>query len=412
LVKEVQMKVYMGIDWSERKHDVCIINERGEVIQQLVIGHTPEGFLELDTARRRMEIGAQECVVGLETAHNLLIDFLWDQGYEQVYVLPPNAVKSAQGRYRQSGAKSDASDARLIADMLRTDQGRYSAWKPDQALTRQMRAKVSLVLFLTRSIVRTENRLRAVLLRYYPAALEVFSSLDAPITLAFIQEYASPAAAAQLTFSQFKDFLKQHRHTQPKKWAGCYARLQRQQPQADPAILAVYSSEARLLANLLDELVRAKNQALQELEETYQQHPDHEIFSSLPGVGAFLGPALLSKFGDDRQRFPSPTVLQAIAGTCPVTDASGKRKSRLFRRACDHEFRHIAQQWAKLSIHLSPWAHAYYGNVRPHCSSDNDAYRRLANRWLAIAWKLWTTRQSYNETYHLKQRALRSRPRS
>jgi len=406
------MKVYLGIDWSERKHDVCMINECGEVLQQLVIAHTPEGFLALDTARRKMEIEAGECVVGLETAHNLLVDYLWDQGYEQVYVLPPNAVKSAQGRYRQSGAKSDASDARLIADMLRTDQGRYTAWVPDLAVTRQMRARVSLVIFLTHSMVRTENRLRAVLLRYYPAALEVFSSLDAPITLAFIQEYAMPQAATQLTFEQFKSFLKQHRHHQPKKWAGCYARLQRSQPQADPAILAVYSSEARLLAHLLDELVHAKAKALQELDDVYMQHPDHEIYASLPGVGPFLGPALLSKFGDDRQRFPSPAVVQAIAGTCPVTVASGKKTVPLFRRACDHEFRYIAQQWAKQTIHLSPWAHAYYANIRPHCKSDNDAYRRLANRWLEIVWKLWIDRQPYNETKHLKQKALRSLTRS
>jgi transposase len=406
------MKVYLGIDWSERKHDVCMINERGEVIQQLVISHTPEGFLELDEARRRMEVEARECVVGLETAHNLLVDFLWDQGYEQVYILPPNAVKSAQGRYRQSGAKSDASDARLIADMLRTDQARYTAWIPDLALTRQMRARVSLIIFLTHSLVRTENRLRAVLLRYYPAALEVFSSLDAPITLAFIQEYATPQAAEQLTFEQFKVFLKQHRHTHPKQWAGCYARLQRPQPRADPAILAVYSGEARLLADLLSQLVLAKNKALQELEQVYLQHPDHEIYDSLPGVGLFLGPALLSKFGDDRHRFPEPAVVQAIAGTCPVTVASGKKNVPRFRRSCDHEFRYITQQWAKQTIHLSPWAHAYYANIRPRCKSDNDAYRRLANRWLEIAWKLWIDKQPYNETKHLKQKAQRRLPRS
>jgi transposase len=406
------MKVYLGIDWSERKHDVCMINERGEVLQQLVISHTPEGFLALDTARRKMGIEARECVVGLETAHNLLVDFLWDQGYEQVYVLPPNAVKSAQGRYRQSGAKSDARDARLIADILRTDQGRYTVWVPDLAVTRQMRARVSLVIFLTHSLVRTENRLRAVLLRYYPAALEVFSSLDAQVTLAFIQTYPLPHMAAQLTFEQFKDFLKQHHHRQSAQWAGCYVRLQRPQPQADPAILEAYSSEAQLLATLLGQLVRAKIKALQELEQAYLQHPDHEIYSSLPGIGKFLGPGLLSKFGDDRQRFPSSAVVQAIAGTCPVTVASGKKHVPIFRRACDHEFRYIAQQWAKQTIHLSPWAHACYANIRPHCHSDNDAYRRLANRWLEIVWKLWMDRIPYNETKHLKQKALRSMPRS
>ena len=76
----------------------------------------------------------------------------------------------------------------------------------------------------------------------------------------------------------------------------------------------------------------------------FSQHPDHEIFASLPGAGQLLAPSLLAKFCDDRERFPEPSSVQALAGTCPVTDASGKRRVVKFRRSCDSEFRHIAQQ--------------------------------------------------------------------
>ncbi len=103
--------------------------------------------------------------------------------------------------------------------------------------------------------------------------------------------------------------------------------------------------------------------------------------------------------------------MQALAGTCPVTDESGKRKVVKFRRACDREFRHVAQQWAMASLSESVWANTYWDAVRPHCDSDSHAYRCLANRWLAIAWKLWQTRQPYDEAYHLQQRAIRSKPR-
>ena len=96
------------------------------------------GFRELDQARRSVGVEAGEVVVGLETAHNLLVDYLWDQGYENIYVLPPSAVKSAQRRFRQSGAKDDPWDPRLIADMLRTDRIRYNPWRPDNGLTRRI----------------------------------------------------------------------------------------------------------------------------------------------------------------------------------------------------------------------------------------------------------------------------------
>jgi transposase len=120
---------------------------------------------------------------------------------------------------------------------------------------------------------------------------------------------------------------------------------------------------------------------------------------------------LLAKFGDDRQRFPVPGNLQALAGTCPVTIQSGRRKSIRFRKSCDREFRYIAQQWAIHSLKKSVWANVYDQQVRPRCRSNNHAYRCLANRWLAIAWKLWQTRQPYDEAYHMQQRMQRSMPK-
>src|SRR4029450_11392309 len=79
----------------------------------------------------------------------------------------------------------------------------------------------------------------------------------------------------------------------------------------------------------------------------------------LPGTGDFLAPALLAKFGDDRERLPSASSLQSMAGTCPVTEQGGKGRRVVFRQACDHEFRQIAQQWAKASVSQSSWASTY-----------------------------------------------------
>jgi transposase len=163
---------------------------------------------------------------------------------------------------------------------------------------------------------------------------------------------------------------------------------------------------------MLGQTLQARAQSLRELTALFEQHPDHFIFASLPGAGQFLAPALLTKFGDDRQRFPSAAGLQALAGTCPVTDKSGKRKTVKFRVACDHQFRHFVSQWAFASLAKSVWANAYWQQVRPRAHSDNHAYRCLGNRWLAIAWHLWQTRQGYDQTYHLQQRALRSKPQT
>jgi transposase len=405
------MKVYIGIDWSQSKHDVAMMNEAGAVIVQQVIAHSEEGFHKLDHLRGRMGVVPERCVVGLETAHNLLIDFLWSRGYTHVYVVPPNMVKSCRGRYRQSGARSDASDAVLLADLVRTDHSRLQRWHPDGPLTCQIRAKVSLVCFLTRQSTILSNRLRASLLRYYPAALNVFSSLRTRIALQFICAYPTPQAAAALTFAEFETFARQHRYHRYKALPGCFVRLQSAHLPALPSTVLSYQDEAPLLAQQLLHTLQAKAATLQQLKELFTQHPDRMIFDSLPGAGNFLAPALLSKFGDDRQRFPTPGSVQALAGTCPVTYASGNYKSVRFRRACDHDFRYITQQWAVAATWHSPWARHYFQQAQTRCRSVNHAYRCLANRLLGIAWKLWQTHQPYNEAYHWQQCVLRSKPK-
>lgn len=406
------MQVYLGIDWGHKKHDAMFLNQAGACLAQLSIPHNPEGFLQLDFTRKQLGVNHDDCIIGMETAHNLLIDFFWDQGYRQVYVIPPSVTKSNRGRYRSSGARSDPADAFVVADILRTDQGRLQPWYPDSQLTRQIRAKVSLIRHLTDNIMCLSNRLRDVLWRYHPAAAEVFSDLTTKIALAFVQEYPTPQEAASLSFEQFQAFARRHRYPQPRALPRRFARLQATQPQANPQTVLVYREEAPLLAELLLPMIQAKKRTLKELQMRFKAHPDYPVFSSLPGAGDLLAPALLAKFGDDRRRFPTPASVQALAGTCPVTEASGKWKVIKFRFACDREFRHTAQQWARCSLKQSVWANAYYEQVRPHCRSKSHAYRCLANRWLAIAWKLWQTREPYDEAYHLHQRAMRSRPRS
>ena len=99
------------------------------------------------------------------------------------------------------------------------------------------------------------------------------------------------------------------------------------------------------------------------MQRLFRQHPDQAIFASLPGTGDFLVPALLVKFGYDRERFPTAASLQGLAGTCRVMGVSGKRRIIRFRRACDHEFRLIVQQWALQSLHHSVWAASYVQQV-------------------------------------------------
>lgn len=404
------MLYLFGLDWSEQKHDVCIITEEGRHVAAFTIGHDPAGLIRIEEMRKQLGVPPQQCLVALETAHNLVVDFLWDHHYS-VYVIPPKATSRYRDRHRASRSQSDPGDAEVLAHILRTDRHCHPLWLPDEPLTRQIRAQVHHLGQLTRHQQRLGNQLRAVLLRYYPQALTLFSKVTLPISLSFIQTYPAPQQAQALSYEAFQAFCREHHHTQTGKWPAIFARLQVPALTAEPVIGQIYSEQAVTLASMTWSVVQAIDCGERHLAQFFAQHPDREIFASLPGAGDHLAPALLGKFGDRRERFPHPSIVQALAGTCPITIGSGKKRLVRFRQACDKEFRHIAQQFAISSVSQSVWAAAYLQEVRPHCDSDSHAYRCLANRWLAIIWKMWQDGKPYDEAYHLRQRAQRRTPR-
>jgi transposase len=402
---------YFGIDWSEEHHNLCIQSPAGAIVSELELRHTLEGFEQIDLERRKLDVPARECLVAIETSHNLLVDYLLDRDYT-VHLIPPQATDNYRSRRRSSGARTDESDAAVLAKALRIDRDCHQLLRPNSALTQQILAQVRLIEILRRSIQRQSNQLRAVLVRTYPQALGLFGKLTSQVSLHFLMTYPTAQEALTLDKGTFETFCRSHRYCRAGLISRRYAQLMAPAPEANPSAVQAYRDQVRILAELLLSQVKSRIQAQSQLGQLFPQHPDAFIFESLPGTGDLLAPGLLAKFGDHRDRFPKAGSVQALAGTCPVTRESGKRKTVSFRRGCDRDFRRIAQQFARASVSQSGWAFAYWRDVRPHCGSDSDAYRRLANRWLAIVWKMWQDRKAYDETYHLKQRAQRRRPRS
>ena len=395
--------LHIGIDQSPKEHEVCITDVTGCQLARLTVPHSVVGFQRIHECCQMLQTPPQECLVALESAHSLLVDYLLDHGY-QVYIIPGKAVDRYRDRHRQSRSCSDQGDAWVLAHILRTDRELYTPWEADTPLTRQIRSQVKAVLTLKRAVVRFGNQLRTLLWRYYPVAAHLFSRLDQHITLAFIQAYPTPQVAKCLTKVEFTAFCRAHKYRRSDFITHRYARLLNAQTYASPEVATAYAGQAQTLARILDTLVTERNAAQKALTRSFEQHPDAHIFASLPGAGELLAPALLSKFRDSRARFPTPAVAQAIAGTSPVTIQSGKKRHVRFRRACDREFRYIATQFARSSVKKAPWAAAYLDTVRPRYDKDSQAYRCLANRWIAIIWRLWMDRVEYDEAVHLQNR--------
>jgi len=403
------MKTIVGIDWSEKKHCVHLYNEAGALLSRFEIEHSVAGFMQLERRLAKVNPEPTDCLVAIETNDNLIVDFLHSRNYT-LYVLAPSLVKHNRGRQGSSGAKDDDRDAQLLADILRTDRGRFIPWQADGPLVRQMRTLLSSVDDLTGQIVAQHNRLRALLLRYYPQPLTAFESLLSNIALHFLADFPAPSDLEGLTFDQFEAFCRHQGYFYASYMPKMFAHLLEPAPALDDLVVPAYRFQTVFLANQLLLLTQQKKATIKQVNKLFHRHPDAPIFDSIPGAGELLAPKLLVMFGDHRQRYPHRSFLPGIAGTAPVTVASGKSHYVQFRRACNRRYRNTAQQLAHASTRQSVWAISYFDQARARGHSKSHAYRCLANRWLHIIWTLWQTRQPYDEGYHLQQVARHRRP--
>ncbi|MET9252019.1 IS110 family transposase [Nonomuraea sp. NPDC003709] len=206
--------MFVGDDWAEAHHDVEVMDASG---RRLAKARLPEGVVGM--ARLHAMIAEQsgdtpdedvEVLVGIETDRGPWVPALVAAGYTVFAVNPLQAA-----RYREqlgtSGAKSDAADAHMLADMVRTDshQLRPIAGDSPQAEAIKVVARTHKTLIWERT--RAGQRLRHALREYFPAALTAFEDLDAAEALDLLAKAPTPEQAARLNVSQISAALKRAR---------------------------------------------------------------------------------------------------------------------------------------------------------------------------------------------------------
>jgi len=388
--------VFAGLDWASRSHAVCVIDAHGCVCKQWEIAHDADGLRDLVRQLRALHVVR----IAIERPSGLLVDALMQAGFE-VVPIHPNAVKASRPRYRSHGGKSDASDAYLLADLLRTDGHRF---KPLAAQSDEIRALRALVrgrddLIHTR--VQLANQLRALLESYWPGAAEVFADVDSPIALAFIQRYCTPEAASRLGPTRMAAFCAQHAYSGRRSAAELLQRL-RQAPSVSVGELEMDAKGelACALARTLAKLVEQIRLLSSRIEHHVAHCTDGPILMSFPRAGRICAAQILAELGSVRERFDSDEHLAAEAGVAPVTYASGKHKAVVWRWACNHRLRHALTTLADNSRHASAWAAAIYANARGRGCDHPHAIRILSRAWLRVIWRAWIDRKPYDPALH------------
>jgi len=166
------------------------------------------------------------------------------------------------------------------------------------------------------------------------------------------------------------------------------------------------TSAKSLLAVSLTRLLKALQFQLdlyrQQIQALFKQHPDHDLFGSLPGAAQTLAPRLLGEIGGPPQRFEDTQTLQCIAGTAPVSFQSGQIHRVRIRYQCNKILRHTVHLWAQCCLRVCPWAEVYYRQKRAEGKSHACALRCLGQRLLKILWKAVQTRKPYDADLHAR----------
>ncbi len=390
--------VFAGLDWAVHTHAVCIIDASGAVRDRFEIAHDRQGLAEL---MRRLTRFGPSVRVAIERPSGLIVDALLEAGH-QVFPIHPNAVKASRPRYRSHGAKSDASDAYLLADLLRTDGHRWAALSPQSDSIRALRALVRSRDDLVTTRVALGNQLHSTLEAFWPGAACIFADITSPIGLAFLRRYPSPASAVRMSEAQLLRFCRAQHYSGRRSPAELLARL-RAAAQALPGKLTTESMAqvVRSLVSVLNPLIAQISDLTRRIERFVESLPDGQIIMSFPRAGRVCAAQILAELGDVRERFPTLDRLAAEAGTVPVTYQSGKTRSVTFRWACNHRLRQAITCLADNSRHASEWARGIYVAARARGCDHPHAIRILARAWLRIIWRAWTDRKPYDPTLHL-----------
>jgi transposase len=377
--------LFVGDDWAEDNHDVYLMNETGD---KLASRRLPEGLAGISRLHELIAECAQvpsEVVVGIETDRGLWMDALTAAGY-QVFAINPLAAARYRDRHHVSGAKSDPSDAKLLADLVRTDRHnhRLIAGDSDAAEAIKVLARAHQNLIWART--RHTNGLRSALREYYPAALEAFDNLADRDALAILGRAPTPADAKGLSLAKIRSALKAagRQRNLDTRALQIQDMLRTEQLAAPAAVTAAFGASTRAAVGIIAELNRQISDLEAELATHFETHPDADIYLSLPGLGVILGARVLGEFGDDPNRYTTAKCRKNYAGTSPLTIASGRKRAVLARYVRNKRLYDALDQWAFCALTNSPGARAFYDQRRAAGDLHHQALRALGNRLVGI----------------------------
>lgn len=401
---------FIGIDWADTKHDICLRAADSEKDEYAVIQHTPEAIQDWALGLQH-RFNDQPIAVCLELNKGPLVAALRQYDWVVLFPVNPQSLAKYREAFASSGAKDDPSDAYLQLDLLIKHPERLKALNPQSATMRALEQLVEHRRRLVGDKVRITNRLTSALKNYFPQALQWFTDKDTVIFCDFLTQWPTLKSAQRARPATLKRFFQTHHVRYEHVIAQRIEQIKAALPLTeDPGVITPQALLVEALVAQLRVTLDAIKTFDTRIAELSHSHEDFQIFSNLPGAGAVYAPRLLAGFGEQRARYPNSEDLQKYSGIAPVTERSGNKCWVHRRLRCPKFLRQTFVEWAGQSIRHSFWAGAFYEQQRAKGKSHQMAVRALAFNWIRILHRCWIDRVPYDESLYLKALQKRQSP--
>ncbi|WAL58578.1 IS110 family RNA-guided transposase [Thermocoleostomius sinensis] len=393
---------YIGIDWSDRKHDIYLYDCTTGEIEESVIGAQPDAIAAWVKGLRK-RYGNALLAVCLEQKRGPLIYALCQYENLVLYPINPRTVSNYRKAFQPSRAKSDPIDARILVELLQKHQDKLPAWQPESAQMRALRQWVESRRMLVGEKVRLSNRRIAALKNYYPQVLDWFEDKDTQVFCAFVERYPTLKDAQAAPPEELTQFFRSHQVIRRSAITRRIAQIAASgiSLTEDPGIVEPMQWLVQTLIGQLKPLLLRLTELTLKIDRCFTALPDAGWFAALPGAGEHLAPRLLAAFGEERSRFDSAQQMMCYFGIAPVRESSGKKNWVHWRWSCPIFLRQTFVEWVNQSRHHCAWAQAYYRMQRAKGNSHPAAMRSLAFKWIRILFGCWKNREPYDEAKYV-----------
>jgi len=404
-----QYTAYIGLDWADTKHDVCVQSAESGEREFSVVNHNPKALDEWVKELRKRFGGM--IAIAVELSKGPIVSVLQRYDFIVIFPINPSTLAKYREAFQPSRAKDDPTDAELALDLLVRHPHRFKPLQPQSAKIRTLATLVEHRRQQVSDKIRVTNRLRATLKQYYPQILEWFYHIDTPLFCAFFKRWPTLIQAKRARATTLRKFFHEQHMYRETVLERRIAAIKDSLPLTeDEAIIVPFQLNAEVLVAQLDLALEAVDRFDKEIEMAASKHPDYELFKSFPGAGSSLAPRLLVAFGEQRDRFGNAADIQMYAGVAPVTERSGRKHWVHWRWQCSTFLRQTFVEWAAQTINKSYWAGQYYYKQREKGLTYQAACRSLAFKWIRIVYRCWQTGTHYDESKYLKALELRGSP--